>query len=501
MAGRDLQKSSQTRVFTIEDRANPDNAPVYQAFARALGLAWAQGDLTPIRIPDPDRYGKFKTVEFQRGAQGLPTITLENRLRHSLSDLLKIVRKGCAFDVQLHAGLCEDPRDFNGGWDKGYVFEGALATNYSTGELGALDFDQDNPVNESIDVSGLDYFELGRLTAAELATAEIVQEIIDVAIIDSAQCGECGISSNGCEKVFAITKSAGASPGLPAEVLYSPDAGATIGETNVSTLAANEEPNAIAGVGVNLIVISEDSESLHYAPLIDILAGTETWTEVTTGFVGTFGPLAIFSASPVHTWIAAEGGYIYFSDDPTSGVEVQTAGGVTANNLNAIHGSDEDNIVAVGDLNTVLFTTDGGVTWGSVTGPNPGINLRAVAVKSNLVWLVGAADGTLWYTSDGGANWVAKGFPGSGAGVVRDITFATPSIGYMAHDTATPRGRILRSIDGGFSWYVLPEQAGLSIPNNDRVNALAACSEDPNLVFGGGLADDASDGFLVKFAG
>lgn len=504
MATRNLQKSSQTRLFSIEDRANPDNAPRYQAFARALGLAWAQGELTPVRVPDENRYGKFRTVEFQRGQEGLPTVTIENRLTHSLSDFLKLVRKGCAFDVQLHAGICEDPRDFNGGWDKIYNFDGALATNYSTGELGALDSDQDIPVNESVDVSGLDYYEIGRITPAEIAASQIVQEIVDVAIIDSAQCGECGIASNGCEKVFAITKSAGGSPGLPAEVIASPDAGATIVETNVSTLGANEEPNAIAGVGVNLIVISEDDEALHYAALADILDGTESWTKVATGFVGTFGPLAIFSASPVHTWIAAEGGYIYFTDDPTSGVEVQTAGGVTSQNLNAIHGSDEENIVAVGALNTVLFTTDGGETWGSVTGPNVGVNLISVAVKSSLVWLVGCADGTLWYTADGGGTWVQKGFPGSGAGQVRDITFATPTVGYMAHDTSasgTPRGRILRTIDGGFSWYVAPEQAGLSIPNNDRINALAACSEDPNLVFGGGLADDATDGFLVKFAG
>lgn len=465
-----------------------------------LSISWAQGDLTPVRIPDPDRYGKFITIEFQRGQEGLPTVTVESRLTRAVSSLLKLVRKGCAFDVQLHAGVCENPRDFNGGWEKGYVIEGALATSYDTGELGALDSDQDTAVNESVAVSGLDYYELKRLVGASLAGTQISQEIIDVAICDSAQCGECGISSNGCEKIFAITSSAGGSPGLPAEVIFSPDAGATIGETNVTTLGVTEEPNAIACVGVNLVVVSEDSESLHYAALADILDGIETWTEVTSGFVGTFGPQAIYNATPVHTFIAAEGGYIYFAEDPTSAVVVQTAGGVTTENLNAIHGADEEVVVAVGDNNTVLATADGGGTWGTVTGPNVGVNLTTVAVKSNLIWLVGAADGTLWYTADGGGSWAAKGFPGSGAGVVRDIQFATPTVGYMAHDTTAPRGRVLRTIDGGFSWYVLPEQAGLSLPLNDRINAIAACSEDPNLVFGGGLADDASDGFFVKIA-
>jgi hypothetical protein len=495
-----LQKSSQTRLFLIEDRANPDNAPTYQSLARALGISWPQGDLTPVRIPDPDQYGKFKTIEFQRGAEGLPTVTIESRMEHTLSELLKLVRKGCAFDVQLHSGVCEDPRSFNAGWDKIYVFEGALATSYDTGEIGALDSDQDAPVNESVAVSGLDYFEIKQLVAAEIAATQIVQEIVDVTICDSAQCGECGIASDGCQKIFAVTTSAGGSPGLPAEVIYSPDAGSTIGETNITSLGANEDPTGAACVGANLVVISEDSESLHYASLADILAGAETWAEVTNGFVGASGPRAIFSASPVHTWIAGAGGYIYFSEDPTSEVTPQSSGGVTVQDLNAIHGADEDNIVAVGNSNAVLFTNDGGVTWAAVTGPAPAVNLNAVFVKSDLVWLVGSAAGVLYYTADGGANWVTKGFPGSGSGVIRDIAFATPSIGYMAHDTAAVRGRVLRTIDGGFSWYVLPEQSGLSIPLNDRINAVTACSEDPNLAFAGGLGDDASDGILIKLA-
>lgn len=499
MATRNLQKASQTRLFLIEDRAGPANAPQYQQVARALGVSWAQGDLTPVRIPDPDAYGKFVTVELQRGQQGLPSSTIESRLTRDASELLSLVRKGCSFDIQLHAGACEDPRDFNGGWEKIYNFEGALATSYETTEMGALDSDQDVPVNESLPFSALDYYEINRIQASEIATSEIVQEIVDVTICDSASCGECGITSNGCEKIFAITKSAGGSPGLPAEVIYSPDAGATIGETIVTSLAANEDPNGLACVGQYLIVISEDSESIHYAPLVEILEGTETWSEVTSGFVAGKGPLAIFSLSAVLTWIAAEGGYIYFTEDPTSSVAPLTSGGVTANDLKAIHGSDEDNIVAVGVSNTVLYSGDGGETWTLITGPNPGVDLNTVVVRSENEWIVGANDGTLWYTRDSGATWNSKGFPGSGSGVIRDIKFATPAVGYMAHSTGTA-GRVLRTVDGGFSWYVLPERAGLTIPANDYVAKLTACPEDPNVVFGGGLADNAVDGFLVKFA-
>jgi photosystem II stability/assembly factor-like uncharacterized protein len=94
------------------------------------------------------------------------------------------------------------------------------------------------------------------------------------------------------------------------------------------------------------------------------------------------------------------------------------------------------------------------------------------------------------------ATWTAKGFPGSGAGSVYDIAFANMSVGYLAHATTTPAGRILRTYDGGYSWQILPEGTG-TITANDRINRVAACIYDENFVVGVGLADDASDGVIV----
>lgn len=498
MPVRNLQRTSQTRLFLIEDRASPGSRPSYQSLARALGLTWAQGDITPVRVPDPNRYGKFVTVDKIRGQIGLPTISIEQRLTRDLSSLFSLVKKGCAFDVQLHSGQCEDPRDFNGGWEKVYILEDAVATSYDTGEFGALDADQEAVVNETVPLTGSDWYELKRLVASEIGSAEVVQKVVGVTICDSVQCGECGISSNGCDKVFAVTLSHGGSPGLAAELIFSDDSGATVQDTTITTLLATEDPTGVMCSGIYIVVFSNESGSLHYASIADVLAGAETWAEVTTGFVGGKGPNAGFTQGSTFNWFVGDGGYIYFSDDVTSGVTVQSAGAATVENLKAISGSDEFNLVAVGENNAVLFTNDGGTNWGSVTGPDVGVDLNAVAVKSANVWLVGADDGKLFYTDDGGATWTEKGFPGSGSGHVRALSFATGAVGYMAHDTATPRGRILRTIDGGFSWYVLPEAAGLSIPANDQITALAACSEDPNLVFGGGLADNATDGILVK---
>ena len=493
-----ILSNSFTRVWLTPFSAGPGNQPSYEGLARVDTPDWALGDISPIHVPDPDRYGAFLVAGKIRGAQALPTMSLQWRYTADRSSVLdRIVRNSCDHDIQIHIGECQDPQDFNGGWTKILILERAGATNWTTSQLGTLSPDERALVNEDVPFTGEILYHIYRMIYEEQAASEIVQEIVDVVICDTVTCGACGLPSNGCDRVLALTLSAGGSPGLPAEIVFSEDGGLTYSDTNITTLAANEDPNEMACVGINMVVISEDSESLHYAPLADIFAGTEVWTEVTNGFVVAFGPLAIHSESPRHTWIVGETGYIYFTSDPTASVVVQDAGVATSQNLLSVHAYDILNVVAVGESNALVNTRNGGDTWTAILGPNPGVNLNTIWMRGPDEWLVGDAGGQLWYTLDGGANWTEKVFPGSGAGVVRDVHFATRSVGYMSHDTAAPLGRVLRTINGGFSWYVAPE-GNTSVPANDRFNMLAPCINDPNVMWAGGLGDDASDGILVK---
>ena len=66
----------------------------------------------------------------------------------------------------------------------------------------------------------------------------------------------------------------------------------------------------------------------------------------------------------------------------------------------------------------------------------------------------------------------------------------------MSH-TLSGAGRVLRTIDGGNSWYVLPEGTG-SIPTNSRINALDACGEDVNIAYAAGEAVAAGDGIILR---
>lgn len=499
MVRRNLQKSSQTRVFTIEDRAGPSHVPRYQTHARATGITRDLGTITPVRIADPNQYGRYLTIDKIKGQAGLPGTSLEYRVTREISEMLLLANKGCPIDVQIHIGACKDPSDFDLGWEKIVVIEDAEFTNYSTSELGAFDADQEIPTTETLDLMGIDHYELKPLEFTSIGESEIVQEIVDVVICDSRTCGACGLPSDGCQRLFAVQVPAGASPGLPSEVISSQDGGATWQEQIITTLPANQSPDAAVCVGPYLVVISNGDCSLHYALITDLLEDTSDWTEIATGLVCPTGaPNKAFSLGRTQTWIVGDGGYIYFSDDITAGVEAQSSGDVTSQDLADIHGFDESNLLAGGGSNALVLSRDGGLTWALATAASAkaGVAITAVWMLSDNEWLVGYADGDVYYTVDAGANWTEKALPGA-LTQIDGIKFATRTVGYLIGRTATA-GKILRSISGGHTWYVLPEASGLSIPTNLHFNGLAACGDNPNFVLAGGIKTADGDGLVVR---
>ena len=503
----DIVKTPFSRLFTIEDRAGPANVPVYQGQAKAGSPAVDFGDVTAFRNPDPNVYGRFVVKGTIRGEPGLPTLPLMIRYQYTLDEFLRMGNRGCPIDVQLHMDPCADPRDFNRGWSSGkvLVLEGGIITGWNPDDMGALEQGEDAVVNVSVDIPGLNIYEIVPMALAELGATEVAGTVLDVAICDSIQCGECGIPSTGCQVVFALTIGHAASPGAPSEIVFSRDGGVTLLETNIITLPLNQDATAIACVGTRLVAVSNGDCAIHYAPIIDILNEGEAWTRTNVGLVCAAGtPNDLFSLGSAHIWIVGDGGHIYFTDDITAGVTVQDAGVTLGNNnLSAVHAYDENNVIVAGAAGRMAVTRNGGDTWANV--PEATIAIGAVEItcvwmRSRDVWFAGTIQGNLWYTLDGGENWTLKPFPGSAAGIVYDIVFATPTVGYLAHSVAGPAGRILRTINGGQSWYVLPEGPG-AIPANDYIAALAAVKECPNVVYGGGLsAAGVPDGFFVKGA-
>lgn len=486
-----------TRVFLIENGARPDHSPDYHAELRAMALSHGFGDSTRIEVPDPAKLGAFIEVGEIRGETERPTTQLQGRYpAKSLSDIYRLAKTQCYTDVHIVIGSCNDPRAYDD-YDKIIIVEEARITNYDTDDLGALGSGDNAIVNEMGDLSGRDSYEVVPISYGVKAASVVTNEVLDVIVCDNVSCGDCEEPSDGCKKIFAITKSAGGSPSTKADVVFSLDKGATWLAHDIETLGASDDPDAIICIGSYIVVLSQDSESLHYALKSEFNEYTDpTFTEVTTGFVAGKGPRAAFSLGD-KAFVVGAGGYIYLVEDPTSGATVLDAGSVVTSNLNDVHALSEEFALAVGDGGAVLYT-ENGLTWAlAPTSPvGIGVNLNTCWAKTSSEWWVGCGGGQLYYTLNAGQTWNTKTFSGSGSGQVRDIVFATNSVGFMTHSTTAPRGRIFKTTNGGNTWKLTPEKTG-TMPANDYLNALAVCVYDPNFVVGVGLADDGSDGFVA----
>jgi len=490
--------TADSRVFLIEGRARGDHAPSYESCIRMTALSQSFGDVERIECPDPYQYGKFVEVGSVRGGTERATTSLEGRYaRDLISDLLKLARKNCAVDVQLHLGSCTDPSDFDT-FTKAVILEQAYLTNFGTEDLGTLDSGGNAVINETADISAKEVYEVVPISFGIKAGSIVANEVVDAALCDSASCGDCEEESDGCQKIYAVTVAAGGSPATSPDILFTPDKGITWYSHDIETITGGDAASGVECVGAYVVVVSNDSGSLHYAlksEFEDLL--DPDFTEVLTGFVAGGEPNAIFAIGN-KAFVAGDGGYIYSSEDITSGVDVLDAGVSTTSALNDVHAFSEEMVVAVGNNGVVLYSENGTTFALTATAPvGFGVNLNCVFVKSEKEWWVGSSAGGLFYTLDGGDSWTAKAFPGSGAGAVHDIEFATDSVAYLSHATAAPVGRIFRSYDGGYSWKATPERTGATLPDNDRVNVLVTCPEDVNFVAGFGLAGDGTDGYVV----
>ena len=115
--------------------------------------------------------------------------------------------------------------------------------------------------------------------------------------------------------------------------------------------------------------------------------------------------------------------------------------------------ADANNGVAVGNLNGIVYTTNGGVTW----------TISSSAVGSNVVYGVSMTDasngvavgnrGTIVYTTNGGVTWTAATHPITASNPA-DRVLTGVSMGDANNGVAVGFGgaKILRTTNGGLDW-------------------------------------------------
>lgn len=115
------------------------------------------------------------------------------------------------------------------------------------------------------------------------------------------------------------------------------------------------------------------------------------------------------------------------------------------NTLRDIHVVNRNAAIAIGDVGTIIQTTDGGIGWSSKCTTT--LVLRAVHfIDANTGWVVGD-DGTILKTIDGGVTWSAQN-SGTTFYDWNAVYFANANTGWVVGTF----GQIRKTTDGGATW-------------------------------------------------
>lgn len=497
MADINTMQGGHARVFIQEGGPTPRSGFEYFGAMQIGDADEPQGTSTPVSVPSTRQRNKWDIVDDVPSTPELGTLPFTQRMDRFLRDALwDLKERNCRFHLQAVIGKCTNPADFTQ-WDAKILYAFARLTSFSHGTLNPLDGGDNAVINETGEFEFRRMIPIRQMRFGEVGAAAVVSEIVDGLFYDIAQCGDCGPASDGCEKAYFLSAPL-AEPETGSQILVTRDGGSTFDDVDITSLGT-DAGTRLAVVGNHLVVISEDGESHHFAPLDAVNDGVDEFAAVTGGYVTGKGPRAIYSKSALQTWLAGAGGYIYQMSDPASAVTVVSDGSLAAQDLNDIHGSG-NTVVAVGASNVVLVSTNDGDSFTLVTGPAVGVALNAVWVMDDHTWLVGAADGGLFFTVDGGRSWSQIAL-GSAVTAIHDIRFvddpnAANTIGYLAASTASG-ARVYRSTDSGHSW----QYRGSAIdrlPTAHRINGVAVCGFNRVAAFG--LREDQEDDGILAIA-
>lgn len=488
MADQSVLTQGNVRVFIQEDGVNPSAPYIYYGCLMLDSPSQDLGTPDPIYCPSSEVRNKWDIIDDVPKAPALGSVDFTQHASRNLTEIwFDLKRRGCKVNLQAVAGSCQRPDDFTQ-WDAKIAFIGARLNTLGASPLNPLTGDDNAPVDWTGTFNFRDWDIIRSIRFGEVADSTLVAEVLDGFYYDTIQCGECGAPSDGCNIAYLLTVSNSGSPGLSGQLLYSLNKGATWTAVDITTLGGLS-PNRFAPMGNRIVVVSQATGSHHYATLTNGVPGG--FSAVSTGYVSTKGPRAIYVKNSNQAFVAAAGGYIYYMSSPVSGVTVLTDGSISTQDLNDIAGNG-NTIVAVGNNNAVLVSTNGGSTFSLVTGPAVGVNLSAVWAMSSYIWLVGTGTGRLFYTLNGGTSWTEIVL-GAGITAINDIRFIDDLVGYIAAEQ-NGAATIFRTTDSGNSWQNSAPHVS-SLPSAQRVNFVFPCGRNRVLV--GGRKTVGGDGIAA----
>lgn len=445
------------------------------------GLTVPRGEITISRKRSGK--GKFKATGVRRQTPDTPTVTL--RLFRADFDLL--LDSPCPPTVYVMYSNCGADND-----PTNYDFVDILEDLYITEETqenvsNALAEDGNTDVGGDIVVEAAISF-LNRVThkpvtATQVDVSDIRSHIVEsVAVCDKeAICGDCDTNTKGCQTVWLVTNGVAGSIGTPAAIRKSTDRGSTW--TTISNPFSDTDDSIIKVRCDGNTVILVNGEASSYAYSND----GSTFTEVLTP-TQIISDVAVVGSTRI--WMSAAAGFIYYSENQGQSVSTQTAGDITAQNLNAISMASGLLGYAVGNANAFLRTTNGS-DWEAVTGPSVGVNLTAVAaIADTEIVLVGDASGNIFRSDDKGATWTTSftAATATAGGIVSIAACNCNVMLFAANNAALTDGSVYKTINGGNTW------TSQAVDTDTGLTDLVCCNLNEYWLTG-------NDGFIDRISG
>ena len=129
----------------------------------------------------------------------------------------------------------------------------------------------------------------------------------------------------------------------------------------------------------------------------------------------------------------------------------------SSQSLNDIHCINENNVVAVGNIGTILKTTDGGTTWVQKASGTTHNLIKIQFTGVNVGYAIGRKAGEndiLLKTIDAGENWNNVGL--NEALFIYDISCVNENIFFATCYNSSSSKALYKSIDGGATFTVVP---------------------------------------------
>ena len=429
------------------------------------GIDEPQGDVTIFYCPDPKIPNKFNVKGSFQGEPGAVTFTVETDLLKTADYLEEI---SCPVPMYIGKVSCGRKNVF-GAYDRMFVMERSRITKKGLTKMVASDPGSQDRTKQTFDVSVETMVREFQRKGIREAIAE-TEALNSITNCSDDQCaGDCGDSSKAGDNLYTGGDTLAGSPLNTADVWSTPDAGATWSLEPTDPFAGGEIIATIQCLVIDrtttrIIVGRGTTDPANHAEIAYSDDGGHTWTLVDVNTKdGTYftGPESIFVFDFYNVWAVTTGGYISKSSDGGASWVEQSTGNITAQNLNAVHFADTLYGFAVGAANTILKTEDGGSLWFACVGnaTQAADAILTVHTFSQYRVFIGYNDGELYYSHTGGetaVSWFRRTHPMSGAGQIRSMSWFDEYIGAFVHNTAAPVGSVYWTVNGGYTWEVVP---------------------------------------------